>query len=127
MKSIFALHHVSLIVSNTERALSFYCNILGLTVDTKRPNLGYAGAWLDINAQQQVHLLELPNPEQGLSRPAHGGRDRHFALYCYDLETLAEHLTQAGITFSRSRSGRAALFCRDPDDNAVEILQYVPD
>ena len=127
MNSIFALHHVSLIVANTERALSFYRDILGLTVNPNRPDLGYPGAWLDINAQQQLHLLELPNPEQGLSRPAHGGRDRHFALYCHDLETLAEHLTQAGITFSRSRSGRAALFCRDPDDNAVEILHYVSD
>ena len=77
MKSIFALHHVSLIVANTERALEFYRDILGLSVNPQRPDLGYPGAWLDINAQQQLHLLELPNPEQGLSRPAHGGRDRH--------------------------------------------------
>jgi glyoxylase I family protein len=127
MKSIFALHHVSLIVANTERALEFYRDILGLSVNPQRPDLGYPGAWLDINAQQQLHLLELPNPEQGLSRPAHGGRDRHFALYCHDVAALAQQLSQADIPFSRSRSGRAALFCRDPDENAVEIMQYVPD
>ncbi len=124
--SIFALHHVSIIVSDTARALAFYCDLLGLTVNESRPDLGYPGAWLDINANQQIHLLEVPNPETGLIRPAHGGRDRHLALLCHDLDTVALRLETAGITISRSKSGRAALFCRDPDDNAVELIQHQP-
>lgn len=122
--TIHALHHVSLIVSDTTRALAFYCDLLGLTVDTSRPDLGYPGAWLIINASQQIHLLELPNPEQGLTRPAHGGRDRHLALWCDDLDAMANRLQAAGLPVSRSKSGRQALFCRDPDDNAVEIMQH---
>jgi glyoxylase I family protein len=124
--SIFALHHVSIIVSDTEQALDFYRDLLGLKVDHSRPDLGYPGAWLDINASQQIHLLEVPNPEQGLTRPAHGGRDRHLALRCSDLDALANRLETAGISISRSKSGRQALFCRDPDDNAVEIIQHSP-
>lgn len=124
--SIFALHHVSIIVSDTVRALAFYCDLLGLTVNESRPDLGYPGAWLDINANQQIHLLEVPNPETGLIRPAHGGRDRHLALLCHDLNAVALRLETAGITISRSQSGRAALFCRDPDDNAVELIQHQP-
>jgi glyoxylase I family protein len=124
--NITALHHVSVIVSHTERALRFYRDLLGLSVDNKRPDLGYPGAWLSINAEQQIHLLEVPNPEQGLTRPAHGGRDRHLALYCDDLTALATRLESAGIAISRSKSGRQALFCRDPDDNAVEIIQNFP-
>jgi glyoxylase I family protein len=124
--SLFALHHVSIIVRDTGRALGFYCDLLDLAVDPKRPDLGYPGAWLDINASQQIHLLEVPNPEHGLTRPAHGGRDRHLALWCDDLDELATRLEAAGIAISRSKSGRQALFCRDPDDNAVEIMQHSP-
>lgn len=122
--NLFALHHVSVIVSDTERALTFYCDLLGLTTDETRPDLGYPGAWLNVAPNQQIHLLEVPNPEQGLIRPAHGGRDRHLALLCSDLESLSQRLQAAGIAFSRSQSGRQALFCRDPDDNAVEIIQH---
>lgn len=122
--SIFDLHHVSLIVSDTARSTAFYCDLLSLTVDTSRPDLGFPGAWININAGQQIHLLELPNPEAGLARPAHGGRDRHLALRCHDLDTIAQRLENAGIPFSRSKSGRKALFCRDPDDNAIEIMQH---
>lgn len=125
--TLLALHHVSLIVSDTARSLAFYCDLLGLTLDTSRPDLGYPGAWLHINTSQQIHLLEVPNPETGLTRPAHGGRDRHLALWCDDLDTLAGHLQAAGIPVSRSKSGRRALFCRDPDDNAVEIMQHSAD
>jgi glyoxylase I family protein len=124
--SIFALHHVSIIVSDTGRALGFYRDLLGLTVDESRPELGYPGAWLDINPSQQIHLLQVPNPETGLTRPAHCGRDRHLALRCNDLDALASRLEAAGISISRSKSGREALFCRDPDDNAVEIIQHSP-
>lgn len=124
--NLYALHHVSIIVSDTKRALGFYHKLLGLGIDASRPDLGYPGAWLNINGNQQIHLLEVPNPETGLTRPAHGGRDRHLALWSADLNTIAQRLQAAGIPISRSQSGRQALFCRDPDDNAVEIIQHLP-
>lgn len=121
--AITQLHHVSILVADTQRALAFYCGILGLERDSNRPDLGYPGAWLKIGAGQQLHLLQLPNPEAGLERPAHGGRDRHFALCCDDLDAIIHNLQRAGIAFSRSQSGRQAVFCRDPDGNAVEIIR----
>jgi catechol-2,3-dioxygenase len=76
-----------------------------------------------MGAGQQIHLLRLPNPEAGIDRPEHGGRDRHVALLTDHLEAVASKLEQHGVTYSRSKSGRAALFCRDPDGNAIEIIQ----
>jgi len=35
---------------------------------------------------------------------------------------LAGRLDAAGISYTPSRSGRAALFCRDPDGNALEFI-----
>ncbi len=116
------IHHVSLIVADTERSLAFYRGLLGLTLDRQRPDLGYPGAWLWVG-DQQIHLLELPNPDPLEGRPQHGGRDRHLALTVENITSLALRLEQAGIAFTRSRSGRRAIFCRDPDGNALELME----
>ncbi|MCK9529735.1 MAG: VOC family protein [Gammaproteobacteria bacterium] len=117
---IARLHHVSLLVADTERALSFYRDILGL-VPAARPALGFPGAWLQVG-DQQIHLLELPNPDPVDGRPEHGGRDRHVAFAVDQLDAITERLEIAGVPCTRSRSGRPAIFCRDPDGNAVELV-----
>ncbi|MGB4336805.1 MAG: VOC family protein [Chromatiaceae bacterium] len=121
MSEIMGIHHASLLVADTARALAFYRDLLGLAVIAERPDLGFPGAWLRVGTQQ-IHLLELPSPDPVTARPDHGGRDRHLALHVQDLEALAGRLEGAGISYSRSRSGRAALFCRDPDANALEFI-----
>jgi glyoxylase I family protein len=122
MPLISRIHHVSLIVSDTARALSFYCDLLGLPVLPERPDLGYPGAWLGVG-ERQIHLMELPNPDPVSGRPSHGGRDRHLALEVEDLDRLILVLESAAIPFTASRSGRRALFCRDPDGNALELME----
>jgi len=116
------LHHASLIVADTARALMFYRDVLGMAICDARPDLGFPGAWLDVGGQQ-IHLLELPNPDPVVGRPAHGGRDRHVALTVVGLEELREALEGAGVAYTLSRSGRRALFCRDPDGNALELIE----
>ena len=122
MFRIESLAHASLIVSDTQRALAFYGDLLGLELDSSRPDLGYPGAWLAVGAQQ-IHLLELPNPDPQTGRPAHGGRDRHTALFVSGLGELRARLDARNIPYTMSRSGRAALFCRDPDGNAMELIE----
>lgn len=119
---ITAIHHASFIVANTERALTFYCGVLGLKQDHSRPDLGYAGAWLQVG-DGQIHLLELPNPDPVDNRPAHGGRDRHLAMTVTDLAQIQSLLEQVGIEFTLSKSGRRALFCRDYDGNGIELIE----
>jgi extradiol dioxygenase family protein len=84
--------------------------------------MSYDGIWYDVAFNQQIHLLVLPDPETGLQRPAHGGRDRHVALAVAEFDELIARLEQAGIAYTRSSSGRRALFCRDPDSNALEFI-----
>jgi len=122
MSDFLAIQHVSVMVADTERALVFYRDVLGLPVDPQRPDLGYPGAWLTVGAQQ-IHLLELPNPDPVTGRPVHGGRDRHCALILRDLNALRQRLDAAGIPYTLSKSGRRALFCRDPDSNALEFIE----
>jgi glyoxylase I family protein len=115
---ITRIDHASIIVASTDKALQFYCNILGLEVDLARPDLGYPGAWLNVG-NGQIHLLELPNPDPVDNRPAHGGRDRHLALVVSDLDEVITRLETASIAVSKSKSGRKAAFCRDYDSNVI--------
>ena len=119
--NIFSLNHASLIVANLDISLVFYRDILGLQ-QVERPDLGFPGAWFQLG-DQQIHLLELENPDPITGRPEHGGRDRHVALNALSLTPVQDALKKAGSFYTMSKSGRRALFCRDPDGNAIEIIE----
>lgn len=120
---ITGILHATFLTSDLDRARAFYGGTLGLKENPNRPVMGYDGVWYDVATNQQIHLMLLPDPEAGLQRPAHGGRDRHIALAVSDISKLVERLEQAKVAFTLSQSGRRALFCRDPDHNALEFIQ----
>ncbi len=121
-KLISGFDHCSMVVADTAKALQFYVDILGLEVDSNRPELDYPGAWLNVGSLQ-IHLLEVPNPDPLTHRPEHGGRDRHLALRVSNLNALIQQLEQADIVYSLSKSGRQVLFCRDYDANAIKLIE----
>ncbi|MCS6786370.1 MAG: VOC family protein [Thiobacillaceae bacterium] len=121
MMRITRLLHASLLVSDLARARAFYEGLLGLAPSPERPDLGFAGVWYELG-ETQLHLLALPNPDPCEGRPAHGGRDRHIALAVEGWEDLRQRLERQGIPYTLSRSGRRALFVRDPDGNALELI-----
>lgn len=120
--AVLAIHHVSLVVSNTRQSVAFFSELLDLQVNQQRPDLGFPGAWFDIGSQQ-IHLLEVENPDPVTNRPKHGGHDRHFAMTVDNLAEIEARLDAMQLPYSKSKSGRAALFCRDPDGNGLEIIQ----
>ncbi len=119
---VSGIHHVSIVVKDIDVSLRFYSGLLGLKVDDTRPNIGYPGAWLNVGTKQ-IHLLEVNNVDPVSNRPEHVGRDRHTALEVADISVLANTLDEVGIAYTRSQSGRKALFCRDPDGNGLEFVQ----
>ena len=120
---VTALLHAGLLVSDLARAKSFYESVLGLKLYPYRPELPYPGEWYALGGGQQLHLMQLPNPDIGSVRPEHGGRDRHIALGVRDMAALKARLDAAGMSYTVSKSGRAALFCRDPDANTLEFVE----
>ncbi len=121
MSDITALLHAGLLVSDLAPAQAFYETVLGL-VPCARPQLPYPGIWYELGDGRQLHLMQLPDPDAGSMRPEHGGRDRHVAFGVRDLDALKARLDAAGGAGDARRSGRAALFCRDPDGNALEFV-----
>ena len=120
MSLVKRLHHASLVTSDLAASRAFYEGVLDLEVNPTRPTLAYDGIWYDVG-EQMIHLLAVPNPDAGVVRPEHGGIDRHTALVVSDLQELIARLEKAGIPYSMSKSGRSALFCRDPDGTALEF------
>lgn len=120
---LLKLHHVSLIVEDLNIAMAFYDELIGLDVDKSRPDLEYPGAWLTLPGEQQIHLMQLDDPDKNSSRPEHGGRDHHIAFSVSSIDDIASSLENLEMSYTRSRSGRKALFCRDPDGNALEFIE----
>ena len=121
MSELVSLLHASLLVADLERSRAFYEGVLGLVANPARPEMSFPGVWYDVGAGQ-IHLINLPNPDPVSGRPDHGGRDRHTALGVRDFAALRARLDAAAVPYTLSRSGRAALFIRDPDGNALELV-----
>lgn len=121
---VVCMHHVGILCEDLERSMGFYQNILGLEINEARPDdkLPYRGAWLWVGSEM-IHLMELPNPDPLTGRPEHGGRDRHTCIAIKDVSKLKIILDKAGVPYTLSKSGRPAIFTRDPDANALEFTQ----
>jgi glyoxylase I family protein len=123
---IQGVHHVAIICASLERSMDFYGRMLGLEINPERPEdkLPYRGAWLWIGPEM-IHLMELPNPDSAHLefRPTHGGRDRHFCIGVKKIQPLIECLEREGVAYTASKSGRPAIFFRDPDANTLEVVE----
>lgn len=114
---IVDIHHVSLNVSDTERALGFYRDVLGMAL-LPRPDFPFRGAWLDAGNGRQVHLIEA-------KVPADVGQ--HLAFQVTDLDLTIEQLRAGGVETSGAiavgDTGIRQTFVSDPDGNRVEFTQ----
>ncbi len=115
---ISGIHHVSLNVTDTDRALRFYRDLLGLP-QVARPDFGIPGAWLDAGSGRQVHLIETDQvpPDVG----------QHVAFRVDDLPGVIETVRAAGYTVTDpvpvGDTGMMQAFANDADGNRVEFTQ----
>ena len=109
------VHHVSINVTDVDRALGFYVDLLGMEV-LPRPDFPFPGAWLGVGATRQLHLI------QG-GVPADTGQ--HVAFAVDDLDAAVATIREAGVRVTDPRPvGDTALrqsFLHDPDGNRLEL------
>mmetsp|Transcript_12875 Transcript_12875/g.14770 ORF Transcript_12875/g.14770 Transcript_12875/m.14770 type:complete len:368 (-) Transcript_12875:313-1416(-) len=119
--------HVGLLVQNTPITRRFYCDVLGMVDETDlRPEaLPFPGLFLRCG-EQQVHILELPNPDPNTfqQRPGHG-KDRRTAYSVKSLVPVVQALEQEGVEYRREElsSGESVVFCYDPDANELMFVE----
>ena len=92
--------HVGLLGADTDRAGAFYCGVLGMADenDLRPDKLPFPGLFLRCG-EQQVHYLELPNPDPLDGRPPHG-KDRRTAYSVKALTPVREALDGAGVAWT---------------------------
>ncbi|ARK30194.1 VOC family protein [Halalkalibacter krulwichiae] len=122
MFEIENIHHVSLSVTDLEKAKHFYGTQLGFN-EIERPNFDFPGAWYQIG-NQQLHLIvhQQSNTIRG-DLPIES-KDGHFAIRVKDYDETLVYLKKKGILVvekPHSKSGFAQIFCADPDGNLIEF------
>ena len=115
--------HVHLKVADLERALSFYCGILGFAL-TQR----YGSDAAFISAGGYHHHIGLNTWESKGGRPPARGSTGLFHLAILyptraELADALHRLTKAGIPLdgASDHGVSEALYLRDPDENGVEL------
>ena len=56
------LDHVSIIVTDVDRARAFYADVLGLTEIPRPKSFDFPGAWFQVGPEV-IHLLGQPEPD----------------------------------------------------------------
>jgi len=121
------LQHLVLWVSNVERSVRFYCDVVGLEVQRRFPH----AAFLRIPGTTDDHNLGLFE-QPGLRPPdEHVARMYHSAWEVGELPDLArarQRLLEAGALVGSSDHGVSlSLYAKDPDGLEFEIFWTVPD
>jgi catechol 2,3-dioxygenase-like lactoylglutathione lyase family enzyme len=140
MKSAM-LHHVSVPVSNIERARRFYVDVLGFEEDPHRPNFDFEGAWFKLG-DRSVHLIVPKAGERPTFRTekAIDSHDAHFAIRVASFNGAIAYLESQGYRRSpdanpmptaenplpmrisaKGKAGFPQIYVLDPDRNVIEI------
>ena len=121
------LQHLVLWVSNVERSLRFYTDVLGFEVKTRHPT----AAFLRIPGSADDHHLGLFE-QTGIAAPAEGvARMYHSAWEVGELTDLARarrRLIEVGSLVGESDHGVSlSLYAKDPDGLEFEVFWTVPE
>jgi len=120
------LQHLVLWVSNVERSVRFYCDVVGFEVQRRYPN----AAFLKIPGTADDHNLGLfeqagvPRPDERVARMYHSAWEVDDLT---DLARARRRLAEAGALVGESNHGVSlSLYAKDPDGLEFEIFWTVP-
>ena len=115
---ILELNHIALHVADLERSVTFYREVLGL-VPIPRPAFDFPGAWFQLGAAQELHLIGGRSSETN----SHN-RGNHWALMIDDLDAWEADFRARGIDYLPRRTrpdGAYQIYLVDPDGHYIEL------
>ena len=140
------VRHIGITVTNMERSLNFYRDLLGLTIER---NMNESGKYIDNMLSMkdvQVNTVKMSANDKGptlielLEFKSHPQQPNHIdiseigashaAFTVDDLDKTYEEFTAAGVKFNAppqySPDGFAKVtFCHDPDGTQIELVQVL--
>ena len=141
---ILGVHHPALAVPDMQKALDFYCGVIGFEecmsadipsgVSVMDDAFGIADAGCKVRMVKKgnscIELFEFNSPEDGTaSRPVNRSGITHFALATDDPDADYEKLVAAGVEFNTPLFGASPsrfAYGRDPFGNVIELLEHDP-
>lgn len=142
------LHHLGITVSDIERSIVFYRDLLGLTLVGRRAKVdadyvalqtGYEGVELSVasfkvspESNQSLEVVEYLNHAGAPSQPAtNRPGSSHLCLLVTDLPACYEDLKQNGVRFKSEpvritagpNKGGLVVYFFDPDGYNLELFQ----
>jgi glyoxylase I family protein len=127
--AILGLDHVVLRVADLERALAFYCGVLGCTEERRLAELGL----VQLRAGRSlIDLVDVSAPlgQKGGAAASREGRNMdHFCVRIepFDEAAIRVHLQEHGVEVGSVEQRYGAegmgpsLYIEDPDGNVVEL------
>ncbi len=125
---VTGIDHIVLRVRDLKRALDFYRDVLGCTVEREQPELGLT----QLRAGRS--LIDLVTADGPLGRRVGAANMEHFCLSVAPFEEralfehLASHAVAAGepaMRYGAQGEGRS-FYVEDPDGNRLELKGAVP-
>jgi catechol 2,3-dioxygenase-like lactoylglutathione lyase family enzyme len=139
-----SVRHVGIVVSDMEKSLQFYRDLVGLQDAPVNEEMGpfldglsnTPGARIQTaklaggNSETSIELLCFENPSPSASAPLSSIGPTHVALNVSNLDDLYTRLSDAGVPFNApprvSPDGCAKVaFCQDPDGTFVELVELI--
>ncbi|GGF23646.1 glyoxalase [Halobacillus andaensis] len=117
------IHHVSIIVTDIERAKHFYGEVLGFEESSERPDFGFPGAWYQVGSTQ-IHLIVHEEGHTLRGTTEIDSRDGHFAIRAKNIEDVIENLRKHNVEFvdkPHNKTEWHQVFISDPDGNLIEF------
>ncbi|MBN9654797.1 VOC family protein [Halobacillus sp. GSS1] len=117
------IHHVSLLVSDIEKAKHFYGNVLCFDESPDRPDFGFPGAWYQLGSTQ-IHLIVHKEGRTFRGTTAIDSRDGHFAVRVKDMEAFILRLKENGVEMLNKPENKTEwhqVYISDPDGNIIEF------
>ncbi|HSY16946.1 MAG TPA: VOC family protein [Candidatus Acidoferrales bacterium] len=121
--------HVHLKVADLDRALKFYCGVLGFELQQR---FGSQAAFISAGGYHHHIGLNTWESKDGSPPPPHSTGLYHLAILYPDRATLADALRRlmaAGVELdgAADHGVSEALYLRDPDQNGVELYRDRPE
>ncbi len=142
------IHHLGMTVSDIERSISFYRDVLGMTLVRRRPKVdadyvarqtGYDGVELNVasfkvspDSNQSLEVVQYMNHtgeplEQATNRPG----SSHLCLLVDDFQSCYADLIANGVRFKSEpvtitagpNKGGIVVYFYDPDGYPLELFQ----
>ncbi|ELK46611.1 VOC family protein [Halobacillus sp. ACCC02827] len=117
------IHHVSILITDLDRAKHFYGEVLGFQESKERPDFGFPGAWYQLG-ETQIHLIQHEAGQARRDTTEIDSRDAHFAVRVHNVEAFIEKMEANDVAMLNKPHNKTEwhqVFISDPDGNLIEF------